>query len=70
LATGRFFIPFLRAEAGLHPGTPPFIVRTAWNDVALIYSLFAVTAAVSIGLTLFLLRRMRVYEAIKMGEGE
>jgi len=70
LATGRFFIPFLRAEAGLHPGTPPFIVRTAWNDVAFIYGLFAVTAAVSIGLTLFLLRRMRVYEAIKMGEGE
>lgn len=70
LVTGRLFIPFLRAEAGLHPGTPPFIVRTAWNDVAFIYGLFAVTAAVSIGLTLFLLRRMRVYEAIKMGEGE
>ena len=70
LVTGRLFIPFLRAEAGLHPGTPPFIVRTAWNDVALIYGLFAVTAAVSIGLTLALLRRMRVYEAIKMGEGE
>jgi putative ABC transport system permease protein len=70
LVTGRLFIPFLQAEAGLHPGTPPFIVRTAWNDVALIYGLFAVTAAVSIGLTLALLRRMRVYEAIKMGEAE
>ena len=68
LSTGRLFIPFLQAEEGLHPDTPPFIVRTAWGDVALIYALFAATAAASIGLTLALLRRMRVYEAIKMGE--
>ncbi|MDY7080481.1 MAG: FtsX-like permease family protein, partial [Chloroflexota bacterium] len=68
LATGRLFIPFLQAQGGLHSGTPPFIVRTAWGDVGLIYALFAATAAISIGLTLALLRRMRVYEAIKMGE--
>ncbi len=68
LATGRLFIPFLQAQGGMHPGTPPFIVRTAWGDVALIYALFAATATASIGLTLALLRRMRVYEAIKMGE--
>jgi putative ABC transport system permease protein len=68
LATGRLFMPFLQAQGGLHPGTPPFIVRTAWGDVALIYAIFAATAAASIGLTLALLRRMRVYEAIKMGE--
>ncbi|MDY6876221.1 MAG: FtsX-like permease family protein, partial [Chloroflexota bacterium] len=70
LATGRLFIPFLQAQGGLHSGTPPFIVRTAWGDVARIYALFAATAAASIGLTLALLRRMRVYEAIKMGETE
>ncbi len=68
LATGRLFIPFLRAEAGLHPGTPPFVIYTAWGDLTLIYALFSAAAAVSIGLTLVLLRRMRVYEAIKMGE--
>lgn len=68
LATGRLFIPFLQAQGGLHPATPPFIVRTAWGDVALIYALFAAAAAFSIGLTLALLRRMRVYQAIKMGE--
>jgi putative ABC transport system permease protein len=66
--TGQIFIPFLQAEAGLHPDTPPFIIRTAWGDIALIYALFAVTAALSFGLTLALLRRMRVHEAIKMGE--
>ena len=70
LATGRLFIPFLQAESGLHPGTPPFIVHTAWGDVALIYGLFAATAAFSIGLTLVLLRRMRVYKALKMGEAQ
>jgi len=70
LATGRLFIPFLRAEAGLYADTPPFIVRTAWNDVVLIYALFAATTVASISLTLTLLRRMRVYEAIKMGEAE
>jgi len=70
LATGRLFIPFLQAQGGMHPGTPPFIVRTAWSDIGLIYALFAATAAASIGLTLALLRRMRVYEAIKMGEAQ
>jgi len=70
LATGHLFIPFLQAQGGMHPGTPPFIVRTAWGNVALIYALFAATAAASIGLTLALLRRMRVHEAIKMGGTE
>ena len=68
LATGRLFIPFLQAQGGMHPRTPPFIVHIAWGDIALIYALFTATAAASIGLTLALLRRMKVYEAIKMGE--
>ncbi|HET90012.1 MAG TPA: ABC transporter permease [Chloroflexi bacterium] len=70
LATGHLFIPFLQAQGGMYPGTPPFIVCTAWGDVALIYTLFAATAAASIGLTLAMLHRLRVYEAIKMGETE
>jgi len=68
--SGHIFIPFLQAGAGLHPHTPPFIAYTAWGDVFSIYALFAAATAFSVSLTLALLRRMRVYEAIKMGETE
>ena len=68
MATGQLFIPFLQAESGLHPDTPPLIIRTAWGNIALIYALFAVMTGLSIGITQGLLQRMRVYEAIKMGE--
>jgi putative ABC transport system permease protein len=68
IATGRLFIPFLQVDAGLHPNTPPFVPRTAWAEIALVYALFAAAATVTIGATLALLRRMRLYEAIKMGE--
>lgn len=68
MATGRLFIPFLQAESGLRPDTPPFIIRTAWGNIVLIYVLFAAMTGLSIGVTQGLLQRMRVYEAIKMGE--
>lgn len=68
IATGRLFIPFLQVDAGLHPNTPPFVPQTAWSEIALVYALFAAAAALTIGVTLLLLRRMRLYEAIKMGE--
>jgi putative ABC transport system permease protein len=68
VGSAGLFIPFLQAEATLHPHTPPFLVRIAWGDVALIYVLLAATAAISIRLTLSLLRRMRIHQAIKMGE--
>lgn len=66
--TGQLFVPFLQADAGLHPNTPPFIPRTAWTEVGLVYALFTVTALFTIGTTLFALRRMRLHEAIKLGE--
>lgn len=68
IATGRLFIPILQVDAGLHPNTPPFVPLTAWAEIALVYALFAAAAAATIGATLALLRRMRLYEAIKMGE--
>lgn len=68
IVTGHLFIPFLQVEAGLHPNTPPFVPRTAWGDIVLVYGIFAAAAVVTIGITVTLLRRMRLYEAIKMGE--
>lgn len=68
IATGHLFIPFLQVEAGLHPNTPPFVPTTAWSEVAQVYLLFSGAALLTIGATLVLLRRMRIYAAIKMGE--
>jgi putative ABC transport system permease protein len=66
--TGRLFIPFLQVDAGLHAKTPPFVVHTAWAQIGRIYVLFVVAALITIGITLILLRRMRLHEAIKLGE--
>jgi len=67
-SAGELFVPFLQADAGTHPHTPPFIARIAWSEIALVYALFAAAALATIGATLIILRRMRLAEAIKLGE--
>ena len=63
-----WFIPNLQVDTGATSGIPPVLVELAWNAVARIYVLFAllfVVALVTLGL---ILRRMRIFQAIKLGE--
>lgn len=46
---------------------PPFIVRIAWQDLMLIYASLGVALAMAIGIMLISLRRLRAFEAIKLG---
>ncbi len=64
----RLFIPFLQVRGGLHPHTPPFIVQVAWADVFQIYAVFGAMLLAAVAVMLVLLIRMRVFEAIKLGE--
>lgn len=62
------FIPHLAVSFGSHPGVPPSVVEIAWGDMLRVYAVFGGMLLVGVGATLFLLRRMRLFQAIKMGE--
>jgi putative ABC transport system permease protein len=62
------FIPHLPVTFGQHPGVPPSVVEIAWGDILQVYAVFAGMLLVGIVVTLFSLRRMRIFQAIKMGE--
>ena len=64
----RLFIPFLQVESGEHPFTPPFVVQIAWTEITYIYAVFGVMFVAAVIVLLFFLRRMRIFEAVKLGE--
>lgn len=68
MATAALFVPFLELSAGERDAFPPFIVDSAWDDVAKIYVVFGVLIAAALPLSIWLLRRVRTHEAIKFGE--
>lgn len=61
------FIPFLQIGGALVTQTPPFIVRVAWGDLVLMYLAVAAALAIALAGTLLLLRRLKAFEAIKLG---
>jgi putative ABC transport system permease protein len=62
------FIPHLGVTFGLHPGVPPAVVEIAWADILRVYAVFGGMLLAGVGATLLSLRRMRIFQAIKMGE--
>jgi putative ABC transport system permease protein len=62
------FVPFFQVQAGEHPFTPPFIVQVAWDRLPYIYTVFAVMFVAGVLVLLISLRRMRIFEAVKLGE--
>jgi putative ABC transport system permease protein len=64
----RLFVPFLQVRTGDHPDTPPFIVQLAWSQIAIVYIVAAGLLVLAVVLTLLRLRRLRLFEAVKLGE--
>jgi putative ABC transport system permease protein len=62
------FIPFLQVRGGPHPQTPPFLVRIAWDQIGVIYLVFGAMLVLAVMVTLLLLRRMKLFQAVKLGE--
>jgi putative ABC transport system permease protein len=68
LVASRMFIPFLQmgySEAAL---VPPFMVTIAWSDVAKAVAAMLVTSLATTAGVIAFLSRIRVFEALKMGE--
>jgi len=68
VSASLLFIPFLQVRGGQHPQTPPFVVQIAWEQIGIIYLVFGVMLMGAILLTIGLLRRMKLFQAVKLGE--
>jgi len=62
------FIPHLPVAMGTHPGTPPYVVQIAWMDITRVYIIFGAMLLVGIALMLISLARMKIFQAVKLGE--
>ena len=62
------FIPHL--QVGIRPEelTPPFLVNIAWPAIMRIYALFGLLFVAALGTLVTLLLRMKIFQAIKLGE--
>jgi putative ABC transport system permease protein len=68
VSASTLFIPFLQVRGGEHPQTPPFEVQIAWEQIGIIYLVFGAILVGAVVLTLLLLRRMKLFQAVKLGE--
>lgn len=64
----NLFIPYLQIGADVTSRVPPYLVEIAWPAVFQIYALFGLLFLVTLIILVILLRRMRIFEAIKLGE--
>jgi putative ABC transport system permease protein len=64
----RQFIPYLQIGKGPTASVPPFTVDIAWFAVTRLYLLFGVLFLVAFLVLIILLSRMKVFQAIKLGE--
>ena len=48
--------------------TPPFIVQIAWEQLGTIYALFAAMFVIAVLILIALIARLRIFEAVKLGE--
>lgn len=64
----EIFIPYLQVGADPQATTPPFQVEIAWDAIMRIYALFGALFFVALSVLAGLLLRMKIFQAIKLGE--
>jgi putative ABC transport system permease protein len=64
----NFFIPHLQVGNDMAARIPPFLVRIDWPAVFQVYILFGVLFVIALAVLGWLLMRMKVFQAIKLGE--
>lgn len=62
------YIPFMQFVSSLEGVVPPYVVTMAWTEIAQIVALFVATFLVIMVILLVILRRMRIFQAVKLGE--
>jgi putative ABC transport system permease protein len=64
----RLFIPYFQMGSDKTALVPPFIVQVAWGQLGIILVAFVAMFLLAIVVLAVLLTRMRVFEAVKLGE--
>jgi putative ABC transport system permease protein len=64
----QVFIPYLQIGTDVQSMTPPFQVEIAWPAITRIYGLFALLFVVALSVLVGFLLRMKIFQAIKLGE--
>lgn len=62
------FIPYLQMGADATAYTPPFVVEISWPAILRLYALFAALFVIALGVLVRSLVKMKLFQAIKMGE--
>jgi putative ABC transport system permease protein len=64
----RIFIPYFQVGSDKTALVPPFEVHIAWEQLVTIYAIFGVMFVIAVAVLFTLLIRMKIFEAIKLGE--
>jgi putative ABC transport system permease protein len=64
----QIFIPYLQVGVDVQSMTPPFQVEIAWAAIMRIYVLFVLLFVVALSVLVIFLLRMKIFQAIKLGE--
>lgn len=64
----RLFIPFYQVQVGRSALVPPFVVEIAWGEIFYVFAIFGAMFVVAVVVLLLSLRRLRVFEVVKLGE--
>lgn len=62
------YIPYMQFVSNIAGIVPPYVVMIAWAEIAQIVSLFVFTFIIIMAILLVILRRMRIFQAVKLGE--
>jgi putative ABC transport system permease protein len=68
IGISQLFIPFLQIGATVAERIPPFVVEIDWSTITRVYILFGFLFLAALTVLVFFLRRMKIFQAIKMGE--
>jgi putative ABC transport system permease protein len=68
LLSGKLFLPFLQVTADAAGRVPPFLVVSRWADIAKIFDVLGFTLVVVLVLLSFFVARIKLAQAVKLGE--
>lgn len=68
LLAAQLVVPLLQVGAGPHPGTPAYPPQIAWAQVSIIYAVFALALLTTLLALAWIIARMRLFQAVKLGD--
>lgn len=68
LLAAKLVVPLYQVGVGPHPGTPSYPPQIAWDEVTLIYAVFGVALLLTLVALAWVLARMRLFQAVKLGD--